>query len=125
LFQGRFKSILVDKDNYLLELTRYVVLNPVRAGMVNEPDEYEWSSYRAMVGQVQAPRWLETDGLLLQFARHRSEASRRYRRFVHEGIGGASVWSRIGHGVRSRIVACRYELRRQLVHPGSRQLCSP
>ena len=51
LFQGRFKGILVDKDSYLLELTRYVVLNPVRAGMVKHPGKYPWSSYRAMVGR--------------------------------------------------------------------------
>ncbi|MDO8369425.1 MAG: transposase [Candidatus Nitrotoga sp.] len=49
LFQGRFKAILVDSDAYLLELTRYVVLNPVRAGMVKKPADWKWSSYRASV----------------------------------------------------------------------------
>lgn len=51
LLQGRFKAILVDADSYLLELTRYVVLNPVRAGMVEAPEEWPWSSYRATVGR--------------------------------------------------------------------------
>ena len=57
LFQGRFKGILVDKDAYLLELTRYVVLNPVRAGIVPYAEDWPWSSNRAMVGAVPAPDW--------------------------------------------------------------------
>ena len=79
LFQGRFKGILVDKDSYLLELTRYVVLNPVRAGMVTHPGKYPWSSYRAMVGEVPTPRWLASDVYrevnsypLVAFARYRA-----------------------------------------------------
>ncbi len=51
LFQGRFKSIIVDKDSYLLELSRYIHLNPVRGGVVKEPDAYIWSSYRGYVGK--------------------------------------------------------------------------
>ena len=61
LFQGRFKGILVELDAYLLELARYVELNPVRAGMVLEPGDWTWSSYRAMVGQEAAPVWLENE----------------------------------------------------------------
>ena len=64
LFQGRFKAILVDADSYLLEVARYVVLNPVRARMVRDPAKWPWSSYRAMIGAVEAPDWLATDGLL-------------------------------------------------------------
>ena len=60
LFEGRFKSHLVEKEAYLLELARYIVLNPVRAGMVERPEEYQWSSYRAMVGLETAPEWLTT-----------------------------------------------------------------
>ncbi|MGH8609509.1 MAG: transposase, partial [Gammaproteobacteria bacterium] len=67
LFQGRYKAILVQKDTYLLELTRYVVLNPVRARMVADPAEWPWSNYRAVVGEAPAPRWLDTDWLLGQF----------------------------------------------------------
>ncbi len=55
VFQGRYKAILVQKDSYLLELARYVVLNPVRAGMVRSAKEWPWSSYRAMVGQAPVP----------------------------------------------------------------------
>lgn len=58
LFQGRFKAILVDSDAYLLELTRYVVLNPVRAGMAKKPSDWPWSSYRASVGLAPLAPWL-------------------------------------------------------------------
>ena len=92
LFQGRYKAILVDGDAYLLELTRYVVLNPVRAGMVAHPGDWRWSSYLEMVGERSPPDWLATDGLLAQFATDRQEAVRRYVAFVAEGIGKESIW---------------------------------
>lgn len=95
LLQGRFKGILVDKHSYLLELARYVVLNPVRAGMVKRPEAYPWSSYWAMIGTAPVPTWLATDGLLSQFGKRRAEARQRYRRFVQEGIGRPSVWSEL------------------------------
>jgi len=87
LFHGRFKGILVDKDAYLQELARYVVLNPVRAGMVESPEQWPWSSYRAMMGEVLVPNWLAVDGLLSQFGAEREEARRHYRRFVLDEIG--------------------------------------
>lgn len=62
VFQGRFKGILVEKDSYLLELARYIVLNPVRAGMVRSAKDWAWSSYRATAGQC-PPRPLVNDGL--------------------------------------------------------------
>ncbi len=92
LFQGRFKGILVDKDAYLLELSRYVVLNPVRARMVDSPEQWPWSSYREMIGVSPIPKWLATDGLLSQFATNRAEAQECYRRFVLDGVG-QSIWS--------------------------------
>lgn len=92
LFQGRFKAILVDRDAYLLELTRYVVLNPVRAGMIKQPTDWAWSSYRASVGLEPAVPWLAVDRLLSQFAKRRSLAQRRYAQFVAEGIKAASPW---------------------------------
>src|SRR5258706_8306926 len=58
VFQGRFKAILVERDSYLLELCRYVVLNPVRAKMVKQPKQYQWSSYRATAGIDAAPPFL-------------------------------------------------------------------
>src|SRR3990172_5072357 len=93
LFQGRFKAILVASDAYLLELARYVVLNPVRAGRVKKPADWTWSSYRASVGLEPSPLWLAADGLLAQFAKRRSLAQQRYAQFVAEGIKAASPWS--------------------------------
>lgn len=63
LFQGRFKAILVDRDAYLLEVCRYVELNPVRARMVDAPEAWPWSSYRAHVAMHDSPPWLDTQGL--------------------------------------------------------------
>lgn len=92
LFQGRFKAILVDGDAYLLELTRYVVLNPVRAGMVGNPADWPWSSYRASAGLEPAAPWLAVDGLLAQFAGQRGRAQTRYVHFVAEGAKAVSPW---------------------------------
>jgi len=61
VFQGRFKSILVEKDAYLLELSRYIVRNPVAAGMVNDVTAWPWSSYRATAGDISAPGFLRVD----------------------------------------------------------------
>lgn len=90
LFQGRFAAVLVDRDNYLLELSRYIALNPVRAKMVREPIGYPWSSYRAMVGYYKAGEWLEVDWMLSQFSKQKKRAIEKYRAFVIEGIGESS-----------------------------------
>ena len=97
LFQGRYTAILVDSDAYLLELARYVVLNPVRAGMVKNPADWTWSSYRASVGLESPAPWLAVDGVLAQFAKRRRLAQARYEQFVMEGIKAASPWSNL-HG---------------------------
>ena len=99
LYQGRYKGILVDSDAYLLELSRYIVLNPVRAGMVDDPMEWPWSSYRATAGRVRSPPWLTTDAILSGFGRRKGEARKAYRRFVHEGIGSESIWSGLNRQV--------------------------
>jgi REP-associated tyrosine transposase len=99
LFQGRFKAILVERDAYLLELSRYVVLNPVRAGMVSEPSGWAWSSYRAMIGLASAPAWLETDWVLGQFGSDRRQARAQYATFVAEGLSRPSVWEGLRHQV--------------------------
>lgn len=95
LFQGRFKAILVDHDAYLLELSRYIVLNPVRAGMVRAPADWPWSSYRASVGLGPAAPWPAIDGVLSQFAKRRSLAQQRYAQFVSEGIKADSPWQNL------------------------------
>ena len=92
LFQGRYKSILVDKENYLLELCRYVVLNPVRANMVEKPEEWKWSSYGATAGLKTVPNYLTVDWILGLFSNNKAEAQKRYRKFVREGIHTGSPW---------------------------------
>jgi putative transposase len=99
LFQGRYKAILVEAERYLLELARYVVLNPVRAGMVSEPGGWAWSSYNATAGEAVAPPWLAVDALLAHFAAQRSVARRRYRRFVREGVGQGSIWNELNRQI--------------------------
>jgi putative transposase len=95
LFQGRFKAILVDRDAYLLELSRYVVLNPVRVGMVASPADWPWSSYRASLGLEAPASWLAVDGLLAQFAGQRQLAQTRYAKFVAEGVNADSPWEHL------------------------------
>ena len=93
VFQGRFKSILVEKEAYLLELSRYVVLNPVRAGMVKDPEQWTWSSYLAMCGKRDIPVWLEVDWLLSQFSDERTKAIANYINFVQGSIEQAPIWT--------------------------------
>ncbi|MEO8298799.1 MAG: transposase [Burkholderiales bacterium] len=103
VFQGRYKAIMVERQSYLLELARYVVLNPLRAGMVSDLGDYPWSSYRATAGvdaearaaQGTSPAWLETDWLLSQFATSREAAHRAYVDFVRAGVGLPSVWQEL------------------------------
>jgi len=84
LFQGRFKSILVQGDEYLQYVSRYIHLNPVRAGIVRKPDDYLWSSYCAFIGRIKAPPWLETECLLSKFGRNRKQSMKGYRDFVEK-----------------------------------------
>ena len=95
VFQGRFKGILVEKESYLLELSRYIVLNPVRAHMVSCVDEWPWSSYLATVGQVLAPIWLNTDWILSVFGDCKLISRNKYQKFVHEADLGYSPWEDI------------------------------
>ncbi|HEX7126750.1 MAG TPA: transposase [Thermodesulfobacteriota bacterium] len=94
LFQGRFSGILVDKESYLLEVCRYVVLNPVRAELVDSPEDWPWSSFRATAGLAPCPPWLTTDWLLGHFGTRRATATEAYQRFVAEGLArDRSLWS--------------------------------
>lgn len=95
VLQGRYKSILVDKETYLLELCRYIVLNPVRAKVVRRPEDWAWSSYRATAGLRQAPGWLKGVDLRARFGRKRRDAQVMYRRFVAQGVGAASPWKEL------------------------------
>ncbi len=97
IFQGRFTAILVERESYLLELCRYVVLNPVRAGMVRSAREWPWSSYRATAGQVVGASWFTGDWVLEHFGRKRSSSEAAYREFVAEGRDQEPIWDQLQH----------------------------
>ena len=82
LFQGRYKAILVEKDSYCKELSRYIHLNPIRAGLADRPSEYRWSSYRCYIGKEKKPAWLTTESVLGYFGDDAFSAQDNYRKFV-------------------------------------------
>jgi putative transposase len=85
LFEGRYKSILVQKDVYLLEMGRHVAWSPVREGLARRPEGWQWTHYRATNGSAEAPAWLEADWTLAQFGKRSDAARAAYRRFVAAG----------------------------------------
>ena len=87
LFQGRYKAILVEADPYAGELSRYIHLNPVRAGITVQPEKYLWSSYAAYIGKAAQPRWFTTDWLLRYFGKKTADARKAYRFFVQAAVG--------------------------------------
>jgi putative transposase len=99
VFQGRYKAILVQKESYLLELARYVVLNPVRAGIVTTPEQWRWSSQQYFLSDEELPSWLETDWLLGHFGNDRAQARCAYLDFVTRGIGKGSPLRDVKHQV--------------------------
>ena len=100
LYEGRFKSFLVEKEAYRAEVMRYVVLNPVRAKMVKRPEEYLWSSYRATAGLESAPEWLDLDAALAMFHPERELAQANYREFVLAKVESKeSLWDKAINGI--------------------------
>ena len=87
LFQGRYKAILVDVDEYVKELSRYIHLNPVRAKMVEKPEDYKWSSYRFFVGKEKVPPWLNTELIMGYFGSGKVERINKYSRFINSIVG--------------------------------------
>ncbi|MEW5906965.1 MAG: transposase [Elusimicrobiota bacterium] len=85
LLQGRYAAILIDKSSHLLEVCRYIALNPVRAGLAPAPSDWEWSSYRATVGLEEVPGFMDASTVLAQFGHDAPSARRRYAEFVQEG----------------------------------------
>lgn len=111
LFQGRYKAILIQKDSHLLEVCRYVVLNPVRAKMVERPEDHAWSSYLATAGKATPHPCLTTDWVLGQFSGKRGKAEQEYRQFVSWGIGEKSIWT----GVRGQALLGEESFMEQMV----------
>lgn len=95
IFQGRYKAIIIQKDSHLLEVCRYIVLNPVRAGVVKWPGKWQWSSYRAMTGKSSVHPCLTTDWILGQFGERKISAVKSYVEFVAAGIGKNELWEQV------------------------------
>jgi len=87
LFQGRYKAILVEQNEYAKELSRYIHLNPVRAKLVQAPEDYAWSSYNYYIGNKKTPEWLRRDFILGCFGSRASASQRQYRKFVQSLVG--------------------------------------
>jgi REP-associated tyrosine transposase len=86
LFQGRFKAYLVDKDSYLLELARYIALNPVQAGLVKSPEKWKWSSYRKTAGYEKGKAFVHEERILSHFSASVRQARKLFVQFVSEGF---------------------------------------
>ena len=99
VYQGRYKAILVQKDAYLLELSRYIVLNPTRAGMVRTARDWAWSNYRATAGMTAKPDWLQIEWILGIFSKNKRDAQNAYRRFVSDGRNNSSPWENLKHQI--------------------------
>lgn len=96
LFQGRFKALLIEKEAYFAEVLRYVVLNPVRAHMVERPEEYNWSSYQATAGYHAAPDWFDLKSALEFFHPDRDAAQSNYKEFVCAAIADSeALWDKV------------------------------
>ena len=87
LFQGRYKAILVERDEYAKELSRYIHLNPVRAKLVEAPGDYVWSSYNFYIGKKKSPEWLRREFILGYFGNKASASQKEYRKFVQSLVG--------------------------------------
>jgi REP element-mobilizing transposase RayT len=101
LFQNRFKSILVEKDAYFLELVRYIHLNPLRSGIVktiDELDAYPWAGHRVILGEMEYS-WQDTEYVLGMFGRAVEKARQNYREFVIEGISEGRRPDLVGGGL--------------------------
>ena len=100
LFQGRFKSFIIDKETYFTEVLRYVVLNPVRAKIVARPEEYRWSSYCATAGLKAAPDWLDLAAVYGHFAPDRAAAQARYTEHVLARVDSQErLWDQAINGI--------------------------
>lgn len=106
MFGGRFTSHLIEKEHYLYEVQRYIVLNPVRAGMVVDPKDYIWSSYRATAGFDQVPEWLIVEDILLNFAETKREAQKKYIEFVKDGFKKESPFENLRGMVLGSLQFC-------------------
>lgn len=99
LFQGRYHALLIQKERHLWEVSRYIVLNPLRAKMVASPDEWQWSSHHYLIGAGPPPAWFERDWLLSRFGNTPASAVSTYQAFVLAGVGQDSPLAAIRHQI--------------------------
>src|SRR5688572_8426640 len=112
LFERRYHALLVDKDSYLLELVRYIHLNPVHAGIVNDPLRYRWSSHAAYMGVREIP-WVTCDFVLRMLNEDPAMAKAAYAEFIHKGVeAGFDPTILIAHRRDARILGDDKFLRR-------------
>ncbi len=90
VFHGRFKSVVLEKKNYLLPVCRHVVTNPQRKDATESFAAYKWSSYRALAGQVRVPGFLHAEAVLSHFGKREKEAQRKYREYIKQGVNEKS-----------------------------------
>lgn len=95
VFQGRYKAILVEKNAYLQELSRYIVLNPVRAAMVESAENWPWSSYGITIGIHYCPKWFDREWVLDSFGKKEKAAIRNYIQFIADGVQQPSPWAKL------------------------------
>jgi len=86
VFEGRFRAVLVESESHALEVHRYIALNPVRAGLVRDPEQWPWSSLRALLGHERAPSFLDIETVLAKFGAAKATARRRLRTFIRAGL---------------------------------------
>jgi REP element-mobilizing transposase RayT len=131
LFQGRYKALLVQKNRYLLEVSRYVHLNALRAGVTRNLFAYPWSSFRYYVEQIAAPDWLDINVILNMLSKNAKECKRVYRKFMEDGISGTpnpfdEVYAQTILGDKDFIdsVLEKYDVARNHEMPATKQLAS-
>jgi len=134
VLQGRFHAVVVERETHLLELARYIVLNPVRANLVPSAEEYRWSSLGATLGLEPAPPWLEAGQMLSRFG-----SRARYLAFVREGLAARSPWSelrgvvlgsdefveRLAHRISEKALEPEFSRTERLVHRESLDAAFP
>lgn len=112
LFEGRFKTCIVQQDRYLLTCLRYIELNPVRAGMVRDPGDYRWSSYRAHAFGLSAKLW-SPHALYLGLGSHGYERQRAWRELINQTLD-VEVLSKIRHCANTGLTLGTEDFREQV-----------
>jgi putative transposase len=101
LFQGRYKAILCDRDEYLVSLVKYIHLNPVRAKIVKSPDEYQWSSHPSYIKKADGVNIIDTDQVLRMFSEDKQRARKLYSAFMSDGsiVRKEDIYNTIGQRI--------------------------